>query len=245
MINKSHLLEISILFTALIFSACSPAPAAQTPGIGQGSNPSGNGGNSAATTNSQTKTAIGILSMEGTSNAVTVDQAKTILPLYKAVKIMVSNSASSPAEVQALFDQIDENLNSSQKQAIEKIDTSPQNMRTLMSNLGIQAGNAQGAGGQRPSGGGGFRPGGGPGGPGGIPGGGGGTTAATPTSVVGQNNFRQQISPFLLTAVIDVLSKRAGVAVNTNTPVPGSTLEATPAAPAANSSVPSTAVPTP
>jgi uncharacterized membrane protein YgcG len=225
MLKKSSILILAVLLTTMLFSACTGS----LPFLGQ--NQGTNSGN-AATLPQSTKTVIGILKLEGTPQAVTAEQAKNLVNLYKAVKTMSTNTSSSPAEIQALYAQIDENLTPDQTQAISKMDITGQNMRTIMSDLGIQFGGTGGNGTRTANGngggfGGGGFPGGGPGGPGGF---GGGTGTTRPTSVAGASGTRQQqqINPGLLTAVIDLLNKRAGISTVTPTPGSASQTAATP-----------------
>jgi hypothetical protein len=239
MFNKSKGLILAGLLMTMLFSACTGS----LPFLGQtqGSNSTrgANGGGNTAALSQPTITVIGILKLEGTPQAVTADQAKNLVTLYKAVKTMSADSSSSPVEIQALYSQIDESLTPPQTQAITKMDITAANLRTTMSDLGIQFGGGGGNGTRTANGGGGGGFGGPPGGfggGGGIPGGGGaGGAAARPTSVFGASSARQQqINPGLLTAVIELLSKRAGLATATpvpapqTTPVPASKATATP-----------------
>ena len=237
MFKHSKVFVSIILLSMLLISACASLPfgQSQTSDSGGGSSYRNGGGNcngGQAVLPPATITVLGILKLEGTPQAVTLEQAKTLLPLYQAAKVMSSDSASSTVEIQALYTQIDENITPDQQTAIKALGITPQSMRTIMSDLGIQTGGFGGgsgtrtantAGGGFPGGGGGF-----PGGGGGFPGGGGGGSAATrPTSIVaGASASRiQQVNPALLTAVIDLLSNRAGVA--TTTPTPGAASQKT------------------
>lgn len=56
----------------------------------------------------ESKLAIGILKMEGTDLAITPDQAKTLLPLWKAVKTLSTSATTSPDELNAVYRQIEE-----------------------------------------------------------------------------------------------------------------------------------------
>jgi hypothetical protein len=88
--------------------------------------------------------AIGILKLEGTDKAVTAEQAKTLLPLWKGMKAEASTKENYPqAEVDGLDKQIREALTPDQVTAIDALDLSQQNMRTVFSGLGFQGGNGQ------------------------------------------------------------------------------------------------------
>ena len=240
MLKKSNSFVLVSLLMGMLFSACTGG---SLPVIGQSANTGANGSSTAALPQS-TRTVLGILKLEGTPLAVTAVQANMLVVLYKAAKSMSATAGSSPAELTALYAQIDETLTPAQNQAVTQMNITAANMRTIMSELGIQAGatgtggNGSGArtanggggggGGGFSGGGGGGIPGvGGGGGGGGIPGGGGGATTTTrPTSVAGASSSRQQqINPGVLTAVIDLLSKRAGLVATT--PTPGTSVQTT------------------
>jgi hypothetical protein len=115
----------------------------------------GSGSNSAAATqtaSAQTTTgmnadtplsarlAIGTLELEDTELAVTAEQAKTLLPLWKAVRSMSSSDTATQAEIQAIYDQIQEAMTAEQIAAIEAVNMTPEEMTALMTKLGIEPG---------------------------------------------------------------------------------------------------------
>jgi hypothetical protein len=79
---------------------------------------------------------IGILKMEGTSQAVTSAQASTLLPLWKAVYKMGNDKTASKAEVSALYDQIHETLTADQVSAISQATWTQQELNDLMQKYG-------------------------------------------------------------------------------------------------------------
>jgi len=94
----------------------------------------------ASTMTLETKLAIGILKLEGTDNAVTAEQAKELLPLWKGVKVFSSSDTISDAEMEALDQQIQDTLTTAQLQAINAMDLSGQDMSTIASDLGVTMG---------------------------------------------------------------------------------------------------------
>jgi hypothetical protein len=96
-----------------------------------------------STTNSQLtvqeKLGVGILKLEETSLAVTADQATTLLPLWKAIKSLGADQNASQAEVQALYQQVEESLTSEQVQAIEQLTWTQDDLNTMMQQYGAQA----------------------------------------------------------------------------------------------------------
>ncbi len=85
------------------------------------------------------KLAVGTLKLEGTDQAVQADQAAELLPLWQAYQSVSSSSTSAAVEVQAVIDQIGEKMTPEQKQAIEAMDLSSQNMMELMQSLGLDS----------------------------------------------------------------------------------------------------------
>jgi hypothetical protein len=84
------------------------------------------------------KLAIGTLQLEGTDKAVTAVQAKELLPLWKAVKSLASDSAASPDEVTALYKQIQEAMTAEQVQAIKDVSLTPEEMQALLKKYGVE-----------------------------------------------------------------------------------------------------------
>ena len=113
--HKRSLTSFLVLTLILSFalSACSGAPIAALSILPQ-----------SAVTGQQSTTknlAIGILKMEGTSQAVTATQASTLLPLWKAVNAMGNDKSASKLEVAALYDQIQESLTADQVAMIKQV----------------------------------------------------------------------------------------------------------------------------
>ncbi len=94
----------------------------------------------------QSKLAAGTLKLEGTDQAVTAEQAKELLPLWKAVKTLGSSDTISQEEIQALYDQIQETLTASQIQAITKMSLTQEDISTMMADLGIDMNSASSSG---------------------------------------------------------------------------------------------------
>lgn len=144
----------------------------------------------------QMKLGIGTLKMEGSDLAVTVEQAKTLLPLWKALKILSSDTNTTAEEINALNRQIEETMTAEQIIAIKEMTWSSDDMQQLSQQYGLRAGGQSaeqaGAAGSstRTQGGGGF-PGGGPGGGGMHPGGG----MMMPQGAGAQNNAAAQRTP--------------------------------------------------
>jgi hypothetical protein len=103
------------------------------------------------------KLAPGTLKLEGTDRAVTAAQAKTLLPLWKAVKTLSSSNNASAEEITALYQQIQDAMTAEQLQAIKNLSLTQAEMQALMQQYGIQmpqmpAGNLNGTPAARSSG---------------------------------------------------------------------------------------------
>jgi len=172
------------------------------------------------------KLAVGTLKLEGTEQAVTAIQAKTLLPLWKAVKTMSASNTTAAAEMTALYSQIEDAMTAQQIQAIKDLNLSAADMQALMHpNSSQQSGSAaqsstKGASSSQFQGGPAGDPGGGPGGGvgappdagGGIPGTGIGMgLQITTTPVAGKSGaaMRGSMNLMYVDSVIQLLTKRA------------------------------------
>lgn len=84
------------------------------------------------------KLAVGTLKLEGTDLAVTAEEAKALLPLWKAVKSLSASDTATQDEIQALYTQIQETMTGEQVQAIKDMTLSGEDMQVLMKDLGIE-----------------------------------------------------------------------------------------------------------
>jgi hypothetical protein len=91
------------------------------------------------------KLSIGILKLEGTNLAVTPEQAKTLLPLWQALKSLSTNNNTTPDEITALFQQMQDALTKDQVNAIQTMTWKQSDLQALAQQYGVQF--AQGGGG--------------------------------------------------------------------------------------------------
>ncbi len=153
--------SISILLGAvigaLLLVACSGVQlpgttASSTSQTGQASQTGQpNGGPNFANMSLEEKLSIGTLKLEGTDKAIKADEAKTLLPLWKAVKTESSSTTASSAEVSALYKQIEEAMTADQLKAIKDLTLSGTDMQALMTQYNIQAPQGGPNGGTRPT----------------------------------------------------------------------------------------------
>lgn len=132
--EKTSPIVILLLVIAFILAGCSGGTAVATTAA-QGAAGTG------ATLTLTDKLAPGILKLEGSDLAVTAEQAKELLPLWKAVKTLSTSDTASQLEIEAVYQQIQDTLTADQLASIEALDLSGSNLQQLMSDLGIEMGN--------------------------------------------------------------------------------------------------------
>lgn len=80
----------------------------------------------------ENKLALGSLKLEGTDKAITPTQAKTLLPLWKAVKVMSASNTAAAAEISGLYSQIQDSMTAQQIQAIKDLNLSASDVQALI-----------------------------------------------------------------------------------------------------------------
>jgi hypothetical protein len=83
---------------------------------------------------------LGIFKLEGTELAVGSAQAATLLPLWQAYRSLSNSDTAAAAELEALKTQMDEALTVEQKDAIEAMSLTPQDMFAMAEKLGVTQG---------------------------------------------------------------------------------------------------------
>jgi hypothetical protein len=79
-----------------------------------------------------TQIALGTLKLDGTDNAVTVDQAATLLPLWETMQVLENSDTAARQEIEALNTQIQETMTEKQMQAISAMNLTRQDMFSVM-----------------------------------------------------------------------------------------------------------------
>lgn len=171
---------------------------------------------------------MGTFKLEETGYPVTPEQAAELLPLWKALRSLGESETTAAQELQAVVNQIEDTLTSEQMSAIEGMELSLQDMRTIAEEMGIEFGGAGRFGnmtpemqatmeaaresGQFPGGGSGIPgQGGGPGGGGGFGGPGGLSPEARETAIAERGGVRGAnlgLNPALLDAIIEFLEAK-------------------------------------
>jgi hypothetical protein len=92
--------------------------------------------------------ALGTLELDGTPNALTAEQAQTLLPLWQALLSTQQSGAAAQAEVNALLEQIESNLTTEQLAAIKAMQLIQTDMQTWATANGVTLGSGGGQPGQ-------------------------------------------------------------------------------------------------
>ena len=214
----SILLILTVILTACSGTASNAAgPAPDTPN-----------GPAAGELSASMQVAIGTIKLDGTSNAVTTEQAGELLPLWETLQVLYDSDTAATQEIDALVQQIRDTMTDEQLQSIASMNLTRQDMFSIMQSQGQAVGGSQNgnlAGGSPSNNRGeGFGPGGGgfPAGPppdgGGFPGGGPGFggqgqgTRPQNSNPGGNNSSRLVLDPNrvptpLVQAVIEYLQK--------------------------------------
>ena len=140
---KRKIYPLWIILVVFVLAACSGNTTAGITSQSTGSQSSSNQtqqnqGAASANQPIESKLAIGTLKLEGTNQAVTAEQAKTLLPLWKAVKSLSSSSTVSTDEMTALYKQIQEAMTPDQIKTITGLSLSQTDFQTLAKQYGVQ-----------------------------------------------------------------------------------------------------------
>lgn len=87
-----------------------------------------------------TQLGFGTLLLEDTEYAVTPAQAAELLPLWKAARSLSDSDTVADAEMEAIFNQIEDTMSSEQISAISELQMNQEEMAQLMEDLGISFG---------------------------------------------------------------------------------------------------------
>ncbi len=230
--NKTKLFALIALPIMLVLAACSGTVAPKTGSTSSQASQAQRQFN-LANQPVENKLAIGILKMEGTPQAITAQQASSMLPLWQAVKSLSASNTTSAAEMQALYKQIEAVMTPDQVKAVQNLNMTQAQIQALFQQYGIQfnqggsgltaaqratrvaqfqqngggnsGGSVSGAGGGFGGGAGGI------GGAGGTGGTGGTTASAQRTPRPGGTGGQGGMNVLLSGPVIKVLQQRAGV----------------------------------
>ncbi len=132
---KNSTLFLLFSLIALTLSACAPAaapvvaaPAAATGGLDI---------TFADAASLRSQLAFGTLQLKGTANAVTPDQAKTLIPLWQAVITMSGDTTTASEELTAVQDQITAALTPDQVKAIAAMQVTNAKLNEFYAQYGV------------------------------------------------------------------------------------------------------------
>jgi len=178
-----------------------------------------------------TQLMLGTLRLEGTDLAVDSAQAAELVPLWKVLRSLTTSDTAAEAEIEAVINQIQGTMGVDQIEEILAFEINPDDMRSIIQDLGIEFGPPEGFEGfdgedfnpdqfrqQFGGGGGGGGPfGGGGGQQGGFQGGGGDfdpeafATQRAERGLEGFGDFGGRAGAFLFGPLIEMLEERAGI----------------------------------
>ncbi len=91
---------------------------------------------------SATELAVGTLKLAGTDQAVTADQAKSLVVYWQVYEQLTQSDTAAQAEIDGLLAQIQETMTESQLQAIQKMNITQQDVVTSMQGVTVTVSNA-------------------------------------------------------------------------------------------------------
>ncbi|OGN88496.1 MAG: hypothetical protein A2Y88_00715 [Chloroflexi bacterium RBG_13_48_10] len=130
---KNLLLSSTFLILILAIAACSEKSnqAASTT-----STDITNGSQDSASLSQVNMLLVGTLKLEDTDQAISADQAATLLPLWQAYRSLSNSQTAAEAEVEALLNQIQNSMSADQVQAIKAMNLTNSDMIYLMQTMG-------------------------------------------------------------------------------------------------------------
>jgi hypothetical protein len=140
---------VPVLLSVLMLAACATAQTTKilpldaslptiAPGTQNGTPVAGPAGQNGGGFNTlESRLAMGTLKLEGSSLAVTAEEAKKLLPLWEKVKQLSTTGTPVPADVQAAYKEIEAAMTPEQVQSIQQMTFSNQDFQTLLQSLGI------------------------------------------------------------------------------------------------------------
>jgi hypothetical protein len=129
--TRNSTLVTLLLVLALLVTACGSAAAGSSTDAAATENASGSLSDS-------TKLALGILKLEDTDQAITLEQAQELLTLWQAYQALGNSETTAAMELEALVKQIQATLTDEQVSAIEAMDLNSESLREVMQAFGDQ-----------------------------------------------------------------------------------------------------------
>jgi hypothetical protein len=143
---KRNLTLILVLLSMLVLTACGTAQAVNAPADnGQAFNGTpvpgaNNSSNGQRNLSPAMKLALGIFKLDGTDHPVSAQQAKDLLPLWKALRSLGSSQTTAQEELQAVVKQIQGTLTSEQAADIDAMQLTFRDLQTVAQEHGFESG---------------------------------------------------------------------------------------------------------
>ena len=136
---KKPLSLIVLLPAALVLTACAAAAQSATDptALAVGSAGAGTPNPAGQTLPLSTQLLVGIFKLEATDQAVTPEQARTLLPLWQAAQALSSATDAAPQELEAVVTQIQDSLTADQQAAITAMNLTANDLRALFEAYGL------------------------------------------------------------------------------------------------------------
>jgi hypothetical protein len=134
MFKKGLMISILTVVVVMMMTACSALPVASL-NVAALSNLTGSQSSTSAAL--QSNLGVGILKLNGTDQAITSSQASDLLPLWKAIKSLSTDSNTTSTELEALYTQIESSLTTDQKTAIAELKVTSADIETLKEENGL------------------------------------------------------------------------------------------------------------
>lgn len=124
---------IVLLMISLLVSACGGNAAKSSTETAATENANGS-------LNQATELALGILKLEDSEQAVTVEQAEELLTLWQAYQALGNSETTAAVELESLVTQIQSSLTAEQADAIDRMDLTSESIIEVIQGLGMEFG---------------------------------------------------------------------------------------------------------
>jgi hypothetical protein len=126
---KKTFLLVSILLGVSLLAACGGSDTTETTGSTNDT--------VSAEMSTETELLIGTLKLDGTDQEVDAGQAATLLPLWQLYQSLSTSDTAAQEEIDAVVNSIEKAMTDDQLAAIDAMDINPQDMFTIMQDLGL------------------------------------------------------------------------------------------------------------
>lgn len=132
---KKITLTLLPILLVLILAACGSEETKTVPNAGEDTTRQGN-----FEPPVEMQLMMGIVKLEDTENAIDLEQAADLLPLWKALRSLADSETTAQVEIDAVITQIEDTMTTEQMEAIEAMDLTMQDFGSVAEILGIEGG---------------------------------------------------------------------------------------------------------